>query len=109
MNYTAKRDTFTQINEPSGTLQNVSKFLSVEVSNTTDKGSGFLVSPLSSITFDTSPLYVRCADGRSAEVRCVPFKVKGNGGSGGGGTATINAATDEDIAEMLDNNFGLEE
>lgn len=106
MNYNVTKE-FTEIAESSGTLQNASKFLSVEVSNVAVEDSGFLLPPLSSIAFDTSPLYVRCADGSGAEVRCVPFKVKGGGG--GGGTATIPTAKDEDIAEMLDDNFGLEE
>lgn len=114
MNYAVNK-TFTKIAESSGTLQNASKFLFVEVSNTTVEGSGFLVPPLRSITFDTAPLYVRCANGSGAEVRCVPFKVKGGSSGGGSGSGSGDAAsslvvaTDEEIAEMLDNNFGTEE
>ena len=105
MNYAVNK-TFTKFAESSGTLQNASKFLFVEVSNTTAEGSGFLVPPLHSITFDTEPLYVRCANGSGAEVRCVPFKVKSGGGGGG---SSLIAATDEEMAEMLNNNFGTEE
>lgn len=112
MNYAVNK-TFTKIAESSGTLQNASKFLFVEVSNTTVEGSGFLVPPLRSITFDTEPLYVRCANGSGAEVRCVPFKVKGGSSGGGSGSgdapSSLVVATDEEMAEMLNNNFGTEE
>ena len=96
-------DQFTKLAETAGTIQNVSNIFSVEVSDTAEPNSGFLLFPLNKISVASTQLYVRCVDG-TAEVRVVPF-VDNSVTSSGGTSSAGNVATDEQIDDLLDDIF----
>ena len=72
MKYIAASKNFTRINETSGTIQNVSRINTVEVSNQPVMNSGVLLPPQERFSYNSLTLYVRCIDGGGAEVRVVP-------------------------------------
>ena len=61
MRYTVKSE-FTTLSENKGTIQNTSPIYTLEVSAYKTKDSGILVYPLNAVTFQGSPVYVRCID-----------------------------------------------
>lgn len=83
MQYLVSNAGFTKITEPKGTLQNISRTWTIEVSNTTAENSGVLLPPMCKIQFDGDSVYVRCVDGSGAEARVIPFEVVVKGGDGG--------------------------
>ena len=68
MRYTVTTE-FTTLSEKSGLIQNTSNIYTLEVSPVKTKDSGVLVYPLNSISFKGSPVYVRCVDGGSVDLR----------------------------------------
>lgn len=99
MKYYAK-DTFTQISETSGTIQNASRIYNVEISNQAVVDSGILLFPLNKFSFSDTTLYIRCADkGGWAEIRVVPFLVD-FGTASSGGSSSVDS-TDADVDAMI--------
>ena len=99
---------FSPISETTGTIQNASRQNTVEVSNTTVKGSGVLLPPLKKASFTDQTLYARCFDGAGAEIVVLPLAI-GSGGGGGGGSGDIpssSIASDEQVIKILDDLFG---
>lgn len=90
MQYLVSKDNFTKITETKGTIQNISKTLTIEVSETQTKNSGVLLPPMGKIQFDGNSVYARCVDGAGAEARVIPFEVVAGGGDGGGVTADFS-------------------
>ena len=80
MRYTVTSD-FTTITESGGTIQNTSNIFTIEVSAFHSKDSGILVYPLNTVTFRGSPVYVRCTENASVDVRVVTFTVGGSSSS----------------------------
>ena len=66
---------FTQISETTGTIQNTSHINTVEMSNSTVEGSGILIYPLQTKSFNNKTIYLRCYENGGAEVRVIPFEV----------------------------------
>ena len=71
---------FTQISETTGTIQNTSHINTVEMSNSTVEGSGILIYPLQTKSFNNKTIYLRCYENGGAEVRVIPFEVGAEGG-----------------------------
>ena len=69
---------FTKINETSGTIQNTSRVFDLEVSNSPEPNSGFLLFGLNKFSFHNETIYLRCIGG-VADVRVVPFSTSGGG------------------------------
>ena len=101
---------FTKIGKMSGTVQNLSKICTLEMSATNVKGTGVLLLPMQKHSIQDTTVYLRCVEGW-AEAGVVPF-VLDMDTSGGGGSSPSSAAdepqvaSDEDIDEMLDDIFG---
>lgn len=71
---------FTKISATSGTVQNISRINTLEMSTSTVQGSGLLLSPLQKHTFSNlSSFYLRCVDGYAGAC-VVPFFVDGGSG-----------------------------
>lgn len=96
---------FSPISVTTGTVQNTSRINTVEVSNTTVKGSGVLLPPLKKASFTDQTLYARCFDGAGAEIIVLPLAI-GSGGGGGGDIPSSSMASDEQIISILDDLFG---
>lgn len=100
---------FTKIGRTSGTVQNLSKISTLEMSETGEPNTGVLLSPLQKHSFHDTAVYLRCVDGW-AEASVVPFSLDVNFSDGGSSSPSsgddIHFATDEEIDEMLDNIFG---
>ena len=82
---------FTKISETTGTIQNSSKIYAVEISDKQEANSGFLLNPLSKISYVGKQLYARCADIAAVELRVVPFVVDmgvGNSSDTGGDSSS---------------------
>ncbi|MBQ6298712.1 MAG: hypothetical protein IJK81_13695 [Selenomonadaceae bacterium] len=91
MNYPLSKQ-FTKISETSGTIQNPSRFKTIEVSNSNEPSSGLLLEPLQKYTFQNVTIYLRCIDGNS-EARVVPFSVD----SGGGGSSNSSSTSEQNF------------
>lgn len=102
MQYLVSKDNFTKITEPKGTIQNISKTLTIEVSETQTKNSGVLLPPMGKIQFDGSSVYARCVDGAGAEARVIPFEVVAKGGGGDGGV-TADFSLDQAGTTIVEN------
>lgn len=100
MKYYAK-DTFTQISETSGTIQNASRIYNVEISNQAVVDSGILLFPLNKFSFSDTTLYIRCADkGGWAEIRVVPFLLDFASVSSDA-TSSVSFASDDDALQII--------
>ena len=99
---------FSPLRETTGTIQNVSRQNTVEVSNTTVKGSGVLLPPLKKASFTDQTLYARCSDGAGAEIIVLPLTIGSGGGGGSGDIPSSSIASDEQIISILDDLFGEE-
>ena len=104
MQYVVWKDHFTKIAETKGILQNASKTVTIEVSNSQTPGSGVLLKPGGVIVFN-GDVYVRCSDGKGSEVRVGTFVPTNGAGGGGGGNANIEVATEQQVKEILDRYF----
>ena len=71
-------DSFTKINETSGTIQNSSYIFDVEISHKAENDSGILLRPLNKYSFSDQTIFARCVDG-AAQIRVVPFIVDSGG------------------------------
>lgn len=93
--YIAKVGQWVTPSETSGSIQNISNEVTIEVSSSAEVGSGLILRPMQIINFDGT-VYVRSAGRKQATFTAVPFKVAaGGGGSGGGGsTYTLPTASD---------------
>lgn len=105
MIYKVTAETFTKINERTGTLQNTHQAYSVEMSNNANFDNSIIVYPLHKHTFSNTAIYLRCINaGEEVEVRVIPFEI--DVGSGGGSSTTVisggDSATDEEVDAMLD-------
>ena len=69
MLYLYLKDDFTEINEPTGIIQNLSPF-TLEISSTNTTGNGTLIDPHQFYFFNSAPIYARCPDG-TAKVRII--------------------------------------
>ena len=100
-------DEFTKINETRGTIQNTSQCYSVEISDTAEENSGYLLHPLNRISF-SGEVYLRCTEsGGRAQVNVVSF-ITDSGGGGSGGSSTVDdslIASDDEITNLIDNIF----
>ena len=63
MQYLYLKKEFTEVNEPTGIIQNLSPF-TLEVSTTDEPDSGIPILPHQNYYFD-EPVYVRCIDGNA--------------------------------------------
>lgn len=99
-------DEFSPISETTGTVQNASRINTVEISNTTVKGSGVLLPPLKKASFNDQTLYARCSNGAGAEIIVLPLAIGSGGGGSGGDIPSSSIATDEQIIQILDDLFG---
>lgn len=87
--YIAKIGDWVSPRESSGSIQNTSKSVTIEVTNNATENSGLLLAPMQIINFEGS-VYVRSAGNRDATFTAVPFKVAaGGGGSSGGGSSYV--------------------
>lgn len=71
---------FTQLTETTGTVQNISCFNAVEVSDKAQADTGILLAPLQKFSFADQTLYVRCAAQGGATISVVPFELAAEGG-----------------------------
>ena len=104
MIYLAKQ-TFTQIAESSGTIQNISRIFPVEVSDKAEADSGILLYPLNKFSYSGKTLFVRCIEaGGWAEIRVVPFEINvANFVSSGASSADVDleSFTPQDVADIF--------
>lgn len=108
MQYLVWKDRFTKITESSGVLQNVSKTITLEVSDSQTPNSGILLAPFAQLSFN-GDIYVRCANGSGAEVRVVTFTPTsgGSGGGSGGSSSDYDIASPQQIDELLNRYFPI--
>ena len=94
MRYTVTGD-FIKINETAGTIQNTSQIYALEVSAYQSADSGVIVYALNSITFRSSPVYMRCVDPNGfVDARVVTFTL--------GGSAEIPVEPDNPNVVIID-------
>ncbi len=80
MVYDIHFDSFTKINEASGTVQNIGEY-PIEMSETPTFNNGIVILPNQKNTFSGTDIYLRCTEeGFKSEVRVVPFIVDVKGG-----------------------------
>ena len=112
MVYKISADSFTKINERSGTLQNIDSGYSIEMSDNENFDNGILVYPHQKHTFHNIDIYLRCTqDKATAEVRVVPFEIDIGGASSSAviysdtTVAKYGVASPSEVDSMLDNFF----
>lgn len=102
--------TFTQIAETTGTIQNTSNITTLEMSTSNTPDTGILIYPLEKVSYTNQTIYLRSVDGARARARVIPFEIV----AGGGGANTSsdqpddnnhNIADDAEISDLLDNIF----
>ena len=93
---------FTKISATSGTVQNISRINTLEMSTSTVQGSGLLLSPLQKHTFSNlGSFYLRCVDGQAGAC-VVPFFVDVGGGfSSDGSISDFDDFTQEDVDDVF--------
>ena len=85
--YMVKPNEFTELNETTGTIQNLDGVTYVEITDDPTKNTGLLLAPNEMFSWSNNPLYVRAAKGAfECEVRVLPFEEGGSGGGDGGGS-----------------------
>lgn len=91
-------NSFIQIDLNSGTIQNSSALHSIEISNTNQPNSGYLLFPSKAVTFSGSPVFIRAADSNAnVPVVVVPLLITELSNR-----STANLATDDETNAMLD-------
>lgn len=83
--YNAKVGEWVTPSETSGSIQNTSSGITIEVTSNAEANEGLTLSPMQIINFDGT-IYVRSAGRKDATFTVVPFKIAAGGGGGGGGT-----------------------
>lgn len=71
---------FTQITETTGTIQNTSNITTLEMSTSNTADTGILIYPLEKVSFSNKTIYLRCVDGAGARARVIPFELATEGG-----------------------------
>lgn len=71
---------FTQIAETTGTIQNTSNITTLEMSTSNTPDTGILIYPLEKVSFSNKTIYLRCVDGAGARARVIPFELVTEGG-----------------------------
>lgn len=71
---------FTQITETTGTIQNTSNITTLEMSTSNTADTGILIYPLEKVSFSNKTIYLRCVDGAGARARVIPFELVTEGG-----------------------------
>lgn len=83
--YIAKVGQWVTPSETTGSIQNTSTGITIEVTSNASNNEGLTLSPMQIINFDGT-VYVRSAGKKEATFTVVPFKIAAGGGGGGGGT-----------------------
>ena len=83
--YVAKVGQWVTPSETTGSIQNTSTGVTIEVTSNAESNEGLTLSPMQIINFDGT-VYVRSAGKKDATFTAVPFKITAGGGGGGGGT-----------------------
>ena len=83
--YIAKVGQWVTPSETTGSIQNTSTGITIEVTTNASNNEGLTLSPMQIINFDGT-VYVRSAGKKEATFTVVPFKIAAGGGGGGGGT-----------------------
>ena len=92
--YNAKVGEWITPTETSGSIQNTSRNIALEVTSNAEADEGLTLSPMQIINFE-GIIYVRSAGRKAATFTVVPFKVVAGGGDGGGSTPyTLPTASD---------------
>lgn len=92
----------TQIDFDAGTIQNTSALHTLEISNTNQPNSGFLLFPGKSVTFNGSPIYLRSvALGIQISVVVIPILLNEYSQSN-----SVNLASDDETNAMLNDILG---
>lgn len=78
MIYTVGKE-FIKIKETSGTVQNSSSTYTIEMATEPVANSGICIYPAQTVSFHDKTIYLRCLDGASTKVRCVPFEIGSKG------------------------------
>ena len=106
--YIVPQTGFIEITETSGTIQNDSAIV-VEITNTQEANSGIRLYPHESKSFDPLPKYARAVGGKGpAVLRVVTFMETVPDGDGGD-VPEEDIATDQEVEDMLDNVFPVNE
>lgn len=78
MIYSVGKD-FIKINETSGTVQNSSSMYTIEMATEPVPNSGIVIYPAQSVSYHDKTIYLRCVDGVTTKIRCVPFDIGSKG------------------------------
>lgn len=98
-------NSFTQIDLNAGTIQNTSSLHTLEISNTNQPHSGFLLFPSKSVTFNGSPIYLRSVSlGIQISVVVIPTLL--HEAAQTNTQANVNLATDDETNAMLNDILG---
>lgn len=98
-------NSFTQIDLDAGTIQNTSALNTVEISDTNQTNSGFLLFPGKSVTFSGNgkPIFLRSVTpGIKISVVVIPLLLHESSQSNN----NVNLATDEETNAMLNDILG---
>lgn len=101
-------NSFTQIDLDAGTIQNTSALNTVEISDTNQTNSGFLLFPSKSVTFNggVKPIYLRSVTpGIQISVVVIPLLLH-ESSQNTTQTNNVNLATDEETNAMLNDILG---
>lgn len=91
-------NSFSPVDLNAGTIQNTSALHSIEISNTNQPDSGYLLFPGKAVTFSGSPVFVRTVDSNAqSNVVVVPLLIAELSNR-----STANLATDDETNAMLD-------
>ena len=103
MQCTLTHDAFMQVPYESGTVQNLCKRATVEVSDSATADTGILLAPGESFCFRNATVFIRAGwpGGEICRAAVIPLA----GGGGGGGDDDYPVATDQDIQDIIDNYY----
>lgn len=83
--YISKNGQWVTPEETSGSIQNTSSNVTIEVTANAEENQGLILAPMQIVNFEGT-IYVKSSSDRDASFTVVPFKVSAGGGGGGGGT-----------------------